>query len=146
MTAPDLRIGSKLRILREVRGLKQQDIADRLGISQTAYSRYEQNQTNLSVEQAEKLAEIFDVSLPDLLSKDNPIITFSNNQLIEKGYIQSNYEASGNENKVVAANEREISTLKDVIAEQKEIIKNQQAQISQLMGMLGDYMKEVNKK
>ena len=43
---------------------------------------------------AEKIADILEVSLADLLSKDNPIITFSNNTIDKNfGYINNHYES-----------------------------------------------------
>ncbi len=46
----DLRIGGKLKTLREFKNLKQEAVADMLGISSSAYSRIEQNTSKLTVE------------------------------------------------------------------------------------------------
>jgi transcriptional regulator with XRE-family HTH domain len=83
--------GEKLKILRELRNLSQEEVANELGIGQNTYSRIENNLAKLKADDAEKLAAIFGVALADLLSKDNPIISFTNNQ-IEKGYIHNHYE------------------------------------------------------
>ncbi|MEP6465729.1 MAG: helix-turn-helix transcriptional regulator [Parafilimonas sp.] len=84
-------IGNKIKILREFRNYSQEYMADKLGISQNAYSRIELNKSKLTTDAAEKIAELLQIPLDDLLSKDNPIITFNNNQ-IAKGYIYNNFE------------------------------------------------------
>jgi len=48
--------GQKLRLLREYRNYSQEYIAEKLGITQNAYSRIENNQTRLTAERLEKLA------------------------------------------------------------------------------------------
>jgi len=69
--------GQKLRLLREYRNYSQVYIADQLGITQNAYSRIENNQTRLTADRLEKLAEILNVPLLELLSEKEPVIHFS---------------------------------------------------------------------
>jgi len=69
--------GQKLRILREFRNYSQSHIACKLGISQNAYSRIENNQTKLTTERLQKLADILGVPPEELLSEKDPIIHFS---------------------------------------------------------------------
>ena len=132
-------------MLREIRNIKQTDIAERLGISQNAYSRLEQNQTKLSIEQAEKLAEIFGVSLTDLISKDNPIISFIYNDSVSVKssgyYINNNYNGDSPEviEAIMVSKDKEIEALK----EQNKI---QQEQINQFIALLGDYLKDIRQK
>ncbi len=49
--------------------LTQRDIADRLGISQPSYIRYENGTSEPTLENLVKIAEIFDVSTDYLLGK-----------------------------------------------------------------------------
>ena len=51
----NIRIGRKLKMLRELNDYSQDYVGIKLGISQNAYSRIELNQTNLSAEYAQKL-------------------------------------------------------------------------------------------
>jgi transcriptional regulator with XRE-family HTH domain len=69
--------GQKLRLLREYRNYSQEYIAEKLGITQNAYSRIENNQTRLTAERLEKLAMILNISLMELLSEKEPIIQFA---------------------------------------------------------------------
>src|ERR1700760_2800942 len=72
-----LMTGQKLRLLREDRNYSQEYIAEKLGITQNAYSRIENNQTRLTAERLEKLAVILDISPLEILSDKEPVIYFS---------------------------------------------------------------------
>lgn len=137
--ANDLHIGSKLRLLREFHKLTQADVADRLHISPTAYSRIEQNLSKLGIEQAQMLAEVFQVSLPDLISNENPIIslTYKDSVTVENspGYINHRYENSKDALELMMkAKDNEIASLKDQV-------KHLQEQVNMFTSMLGDYLK-----
>lgn len=60
--------GERLRALRVKHSLRQKDVAERLGISESAYGYYEQGRREPSQEVLIKLAEIFDVSIDYLLT------------------------------------------------------------------------------
>lgn len=59
----------RLREMRVMCHLTQRDIADRLGISQPSYIRYENGTSEPTLENLVKIAEIFDVSTDYLLGK-----------------------------------------------------------------------------
>jgi len=105
-------VGNKIKIVREIRNYSQEYMASQLGISQNAYSRIELNKTKLTTEVAEKIASILEISLMDLLSKDNPIVSFSNNT-IDKGYIHNHYETQ------IEIYEKTIEFLKEELKEAK---------------------------
>ena len=69
--------GQKLRLLREFRNYSQEYIAEKLGITQHAYSRLENNQTKLTAERLERLAAILNIPPLELLSDKEPVIYFS---------------------------------------------------------------------
>ena len=69
--------GQKLRLLREYRNYSQEYIAEKLGITQNAYSRIENNQTRLTADRLEKLAIILDISPLELLSEREPVLQFT---------------------------------------------------------------------
>lgn len=60
-----------LMAYRKQKGLTQQEVADRLGMSLSGYSRIESGKRGTSVETLRKLAEIYGVSADDLL-KNKP--------------------------------------------------------------------------
>jgi transcriptional regulator with XRE-family HTH domain len=62
-----MHIGSKLKRLREIKNLKQEDVAKRLNISKQAYSKIERDETKLDIQRIMDLSEIFEVSAEELL-------------------------------------------------------------------------------
>jgi len=60
--------GERLHALREQAGLSQQQVAERLGLTQRAYAYWERNPVALRPEQLVKLAEILGVSVEELLN------------------------------------------------------------------------------
>lgn len=59
--------GQRLYTLREQAGLSQQQLADRLGLTQRAYAHWERNPVALRAEQLLKLAQALNVSVEDLV-------------------------------------------------------------------------------
>ncbi len=60
-------IGEHIRTCRELHGYSQDNLAYELNMSQSAYSRYETNQTVLTVDRLLDIAEILKVSPIELL-------------------------------------------------------------------------------
>lgn len=68
-TALKSHIAENLRKHRVLRGYTQEYIAEYLGKKDyTAYSRYEQGRSNLKMEDAIKLAELYEVDVQELIS------------------------------------------------------------------------------
>ncbi len=85
---------STLKILREVNDYTQEYVAeDILGISQNTYSRLEQSPSKITAEQAQKLSDLYKVSIANLLSEATPVITFKDSikeNASGNGYVQTN--------------------------------------------------------
>ncbi|GAA3919992.1 helix-turn-helix transcriptional regulator [Hymenobacter algoricola] len=58
----------KVRKLREIHGYPQEYVAFQMGISQAAYSKKESGRTQLSMGCLTKIAELYQMSLTDLIS------------------------------------------------------------------------------
>lgn len=90
--------GDKIALLREKRGLTQEDLANKIGISRASLSHYEKNRREPDYATMTKLADFFHVSVDYLLGRtseptqvtDMAIRDFSENlelsdeQLLEK--------------------------------------------------------------
>jgi transcriptional regulator with XRE-family HTH domain len=59
--------GERLRALREAAGLSQQQVADKLGMTQTAYAWWERNPVALRPDQLQKLSATLNVSVDELM-------------------------------------------------------------------------------
>lgn len=59
-----------IKKVRKDKGISHEYIAHQLNISQAAYSKLEKNDTKLTVERLYKIAQVLEVSIPDLLNID----------------------------------------------------------------------------
>jgi transcriptional regulator with XRE-family HTH domain len=73
-------IGTKVRQIRELKGFTQDQIAQKLGVSQRAYSKLENNETRFDWDRIAKVAEIFEVSPTDIVSFDDNLVFNNCNQ------------------------------------------------------------------
>ena len=62
--------GTVIRKYRESKRFTQEYIASRMGISQNAYSKIENNITQLTINHVKKLSEILEVPMSDLLKDE----------------------------------------------------------------------------
>ena len=70
--------GTVLRKYREIRNYSQDYVARKMGISQNAYSKIENNITQLTVNHVKQISQILEVSIMDLLRDDFEIHSPSN--------------------------------------------------------------------
>ena len=126
---------------RELKGLRQQDLADKLNINLRSYQNLESGSTKLDLERLEQIAEVLETTAEDLLRQDGIFI----HQKIREtgtgsgtGNIYNNYGVDKEVlDKLLAAKDEEIDLLKKESESQKEEIKYLKEKIDQLMGMLG---------
>ncbi|MPT36180.1 MAG: helix-turn-helix domain-containing protein [Flavobacterium sp.] len=62
-------VGAKIRHLRKTRGYSQEEVAEKLNISQSAYARIENGESQSWASHIEQLSTIFDVKPKSFLSK-----------------------------------------------------------------------------
>lgn len=62
-------ISKRIRISRLEKTYKQEYMAEELGISQSAYSKIERGETDITVSQLRKIATVLGLTLLDLIEK-----------------------------------------------------------------------------
>ena len=110
-------IGFKIRQLRELKNYTQEYMADRLSMSQSNYSRIENNDLDVPFGKLQQIADVLEIGITDLIEFDAK-------------YFFNNVHAqtiNGNINNAVNSNERklyeeQITQLKEEVAYLKEII------------------------
>jgi transcriptional regulator with XRE-family HTH domain len=128
---------STLKILREVNDYTQEFIAeDILGISQNTYSRLEQNPNKITAEQAQKLSDLYKVSIANLLSEATPVITFKENAITNNSNSANGY----NQGTTIQSNEKEAQALK----EQNALLIKQNMDLMELVKILGGKLANKN--
>ncbi|SDE73803.1 Transcriptional regulator, contains XRE-family HTH domain [Mucilaginibacter pineti] len=110
--------GEKIKMIRQLRGFSQENVAAKLGIAQNAYSRIETNQTRLDSAMLVKLAEVLGVSPMDILSGQPAIVNFQSNKGTQQsfGYVES--VVTGQRelyDKLIAGKDEEIARLSRII-------------------------------
>ena len=75
-------IGERLADLRKDRGLRQKELADKLGVKEKTISAYENDITAPSDRVQEEIARLFDISLDYLHGLTNEEVTYSRERYI----------------------------------------------------------------
>lgn len=68
----------KIRMMREFRQLSQEDMAEKMNMSPSGYAKIERGETRLQYDKLVQIAQIFNVSLSDLVDNDKGVIFFMN--------------------------------------------------------------------
>lgn len=68
-----MELANRIRTIRNMKGMKQLDIAENIGVTQATYSSYERKASNCSFYTLQKIAKALDVSVAFLVDIDNPI-------------------------------------------------------------------------
>lgn len=76
-----MNIGIKIKKIRELRNYTQDFMAEILGVSQSTYSRFEKDEGDLTIHQLNRISEILDIKIEDLINFDERIVfnNYSNN-------------------------------------------------------------------
>jgi len=72
-------LSEKIRLIRLSKNLSQQNIADELGITVSAYSNMERGVTEITIQRLKKIAEILNVNVNDLLVNKTVLDDKNNN-------------------------------------------------------------------
>ena len=93
-----MRFGENLMRLRKQKGYSQEDLAHMLGVSRQVISKWENNSTTPKLERIMKIAELFNVSLDELIN-DGKGINYAHENRITNGsfihyrYFEYNYQS-----------------------------------------------------
>jgi transcriptional regulator with XRE-family HTH domain len=75
-----MNIGNKLKSLRIEKGFQPLDMAEKLNISETTYRRYERNESSPDIKMLEKIANLYDISINDIIKEDKYVFYNSKNK------------------------------------------------------------------
>ena len=122
-------IGKKVKSLREKKGLTRKEVAEHLCISQSAYARMERGEGNSWALHLDKLSNIFEVSLIELLNE-----LISTDGLISNPKIKGDYTQNYNYNGYVInqLSEKLVDQYEARLAQYEAIIKEKDRIIEEL--------------
>ncbi|SHM87761.1 Helix-turn-helix domain-containing protein [Chryseobacterium carnipullorum] len=72
-------IGKRIRNFREAKGFSQEELAERLKISRSAYQRLENGETNSWINHIESICTSLEVNLDDILKPEEGFVQVNNN-------------------------------------------------------------------
>jgi transcriptional regulator with XRE-family HTH domain len=84
----------KIRFLRQAKGWTQEEVADKLNMSQNGYGCIERGETDVNLSRLEQIADLFEIKLSELLGLDEKNIF---NQGGTKNKNTQNYHATGSQ-------------------------------------------------
>ncbi|UOP05523.1 helix-turn-helix domain-containing protein [Conchiformibius kuhniae] len=128
-----MQISEKIRSLREINQWSQEQMAEKMNLSPTAYARLERGETKMSLERLEKIAEIFQISPLELIQVSGKGLFFLINENSAYG---SNY-CGGMEASVI-----ENEKLKLTVQHQQEMLKQKDNEIETLKTLVAVLQKE----
>ena len=92
-------VNEKIRLIRETKGLTQERVAEKLGISPTAYGDFERGDNDPRLSKLEKIADILEIPLSELID------------LSDKGTLNINFNKQGRHNVYFGSSNTELKEL-----------------------------------
>ena len=117
-----MEIGKKLRTLRAERGFTQEKMADLLSIPQASYSNLENNKGKIDLKTIQKIAEIYEMDVIDLLKEEGLSFNQKNKKGDNNGLVINQLS-----DKLIEQYEIRLKEKDEVIADLKQLIKELKA-------------------
>jgi len=128
-----MKIGDKIKRIRDIKGLKQEDIAALLKITPQAYSKVERNETKLDTDRLEEIAKIFKMTVDEIQQFDERNLFMNNMQECKDSLTINNI------NNFYTSDQAMFETM---IAQQKEVIDLLKEELQFLRSQLNHLMED----
>ena len=131
-------INSKVRVLRELNHLSQEEMANKLGMSTNGYAKIERGQRRLDLPKLEQIAQVFGMDLVDLLEFDdkNMVCVINENQfhstvcLVNKHTVNTPNHNHYNDSQALNS---EIEKLQLMLAHKDEMLVQKEKELNHLL-------------
>jgi transcriptional regulator with XRE-family HTH domain len=125
-----MKVQEKIRFARELKNLSQEEVASKLGMSTTGYAKIERGQTKANIQKLEKIAEVLEIDLMELLVFGEKNVTF----LIADNNSNSNsiMQSENGANDMIF----KIDKLEMTVRYQQEMLNHKDKEITRLEEML----------
>ena len=120
MDLQTMHIGQKIKKLRELKNLTQSHLADELGVTQSAYSKIEQGETEVSYSRLEKIASVLGMKPEELIAFNESMVFNVMHNQTGQGFVISNNAISDGERKLY---DEQINLLKTEINYLKQLVE-----------------------
>ena len=117
----------KIRVMRELFQLSQEDMAGRMNMSPSGYAKIERGQTRLQYDKLVRIAQIFNMNLSDLVDDDKGVMFFMN---------ENRYNTFGSVHSDRRTTLFEIEKLKLQLLHKNELLEQKEKELESLRKML----------
>lgn len=122
-----MNVKQRIKTLREENAFSQEQMAEKLHMSASAYAKLERGETNLNLHKLEQIANIFNIDILELLhSRDNGVFVLVNEYGNNANYYGNNENQSkeieklqliiSHKDEIIAQKNDEITALKEIIS------------------------------
>lgn len=118
-------IHDKIKTMRQIKQLTQEEMAEKLAMSTNGYSKIERGQSKLSLEKLQEIAQIFDIDIVELMATNDKSLFWIIGDNNSSNYL-------GTSEALAAENDK----LKLIISHKDEMLKKQNEEISTLKEMI----------
>lgn len=128
-------VNEKIRLIRESKGLSQEQLAEKLDMSPSAYGDIERGSSDIKLSRLEKIAESLEIKLSELFELNEKgalsVITFNNDNKStvyigsSASELEKQFAINELQSKELAMKDREIENLKEIIALLKRLPREQ---------------------
>lgn len=126
-----MKVNDKIRMVRETKNWSQEDMADKLSMSLNGYAKLERGETQMNVSKLEKIAQLFDMDLIELLSvSEKGVVYVFGDHSTNTGSHSSNYYGASPE---LTA---EIEKLKQALIHKDELLAQQARELKTLQTLV----------
>lgn len=120
----NLKIGHKIKKLRELRNLTQEHMASSLGLSQSAYSRMELGETEITFSKLEKISEELGMKPEEIIAFNESMVFNVMNNQTGNGLVINNNVPNEELKESKALYDQLITQLKEENTHLKKVIEN----------------------
>lgn len=138
-----LKIGTKLKAIKEQRRLSQEEMAEKLDMATTTYARYERNETNMDLETLAKVSKALEVPLHEFLPETFQINNTPNNS--QGGIVFGNFIYNSNADDTTRELEKQVELLgqeKKHLEDQVASLKADKEQLAKQLELLSELLKK----
>lgn len=121
-----MEVYKKIRFLRESKNWSQEEMAEKLNMSPSGYSKIERGETKVAIPKLVKIAEVFEVDLIELIPLDGKDVYLNNNHSNNGCHFNGSTELAFElqkqqliielKDKELAMKDREIENLREILA------------------------------
>jgi transcriptional regulator with XRE-family HTH domain len=119
-----MQLHEKISFLRNMRGLSQEEMAEKMEMSLTGYAKIEHGKTDVQLSRLQKISEILQIDLKDLFSlSENMIFNANDYKDHSQSHLYINSSKEQQNQLIIQQKDMEIEYLKQQVVDLREMIE-----------------------